>query len=192
MLVSFRRMDQVSNQIFFIFGIIFVIGVVINVLLYALKGRGGGFYPFEKQGALFTPEERSFLGVLDQAIGTEYRIFGKVRLADLIKVKKGMGRKSYFQAFNRISAKHIDYVMCRADDLSIELLIELDDKSHSKASQVKRDKFVDAAVGAAGVPILHILAKRSYSVEEIAFKVQEALGVVTAEAVEGSVVPKSE
>jgi hypothetical protein len=44
-------------------------------------------YPFERVTALFTPAERSFMGVLEQAVGNRCRIMGKVRLGDIIKVR---------------------------------------------------------------------------------------------------------
>ena len=47
--------------------------------------KGGRTFPYEKIERLFTPAERSFLGVLEEVIGKEYVILGKVRLADIIR-----------------------------------------------------------------------------------------------------------
>lgn len=38
-------------------------------------------YAFQKQATLFSPAERSFLGVLRQAVGENALVFGKVRVA---------------------------------------------------------------------------------------------------------------
>ena len=40
--------------------------------------------PYQKAEAIFTPAERSFLGVLHQAVGNNAAIFGKVRVADVV------------------------------------------------------------------------------------------------------------
>ena len=55
--------------------------------------------PYRKGKFLFSPAERSFLGTLDDLIGTEFRIFGKVRLADVIRIKKGMASNGWQSAF---------------------------------------------------------------------------------------------
>ena len=67
-------------------------------------------FPYIKRGVLFTPAERSFLGVLNQAVGDQAQIFGKVRVADVITTKKGMTPSERQTAFNKISAKHFDYL----------------------------------------------------------------------------------
>ncbi|WP_018231811.1 DUF2726 domain-containing protein [Thioalkalivibrio thiocyanodenitrificans] len=68
---------------------VLLLAVVILVAVVAWKLRAGGGkatrYPYVKIEGLFSPAERSFLGVLDQAVGDEYRVFGKVRVADAAK-----------------------------------------------------------------------------------------------------------
>jgi hypothetical protein len=45
--------------------------------------------------------------------------------------------------------------------------IELDDKSHQRPDRQARDEFVDRVFAAAGLPIVHILARRTYAVMDI-------------------------
>jgi len=54
------------------------VGVVLFVAL-KLKQQIGPFedFPYNRNWVLFSPGERSFLGVLEQAFGAEYRVFGK-------------------------------------------------------------------------------------------------------------------
>lgn len=64
--------------------IVLVIAVLVIgylALRRAPVGRAPATYPYERQPSLFTPAERSFLGVLRQALGSDYHVFGKVRLA---------------------------------------------------------------------------------------------------------------
>ncbi|MBT9148380.1 MAG: hypothetical protein DDT32_02152 [Syntrophomonadaceae bacterium] len=82
-----------------------VLGIIVIALKAFLGGNRGGTedYPYEKEQALFTPAERSFLGVLEQAVDGKLRIMGKVRLAaDVVKVKKVNNKSTWQKTFNRI------------------------------------------------------------------------------------------
>lgn len=123
--------------------------------------------PYEREDALLTPAERSFFGVLEDAVGAQFRLFAKVRLADVVRVKRGMDRSSRQTAFNAIQSKHIDFLACNPHNMAIQFAVELDDKSHERQSRKERDDFVDRALAAAGVPIFRFTAKRGYSIQEI-------------------------
>lgn len=149
--------------------IVVVLFIIVVIALF-LKGKehaGKGKLPYEKIDALFTPAERSFYGVLKQAVGGEWEIFGKVRLADVIAPRKGMSRSNWQKAFNRISAKHIDFVVCNKEDLSILCAIELDDKSHGNKSRRERDEFIESACDAAGLRLVRFPARKAYVIEEV-------------------------
>jgi len=51
-------------------------------------------FPYEKISVLYSPAERSLLGVIDLAVGQNYRVFGKVRVDDVASVKKMHNRKN--------------------------------------------------------------------------------------------------
>jgi ssDNA-binding Zn-finger/Zn-ribbon topoisomerase 1 len=125
------------------------------------------FAQYQKIDELFTPAERSFLGVLEQSLNNEYRVFGKVRLGDVIKPKRGLSNSLFYTALNKVNKKHVDFVVCRKNDCKVLGIIELDDRSHERADRKKRDQFVDTALNEAGVPILHFSAKMSYPVKEV-------------------------
>ena len=123
-------------------------------------------FPYESQGTLFSPAERSFLGVLEQCVRNEYRVYGKVRLADILKVTTP-DRSKWQRAFNAISKKHVDFVLCDPGDTRILAVIELDDKSHTRKDRKKRDAFLEQALAAANVPLLRLSAKSGYSLSEV-------------------------
>ena len=133
--------------------------------------------PYTRKPALFSPAERSFLGVLDQALGDDYRVFGKVRVADIIETKKGLENKVRQAAFNRINAKHFDFVLCNKDDLSVVGAIELDDKSHQQRKRKERDAFLVGLCEAASLPLMQMKAKRGYSVAELRTRVLGEIGL---------------
>jgi len=140
-------------------------------------------FSYKRQPALFSPAEQSFLGVLEQVLGSEYRVFGKVRIADLIKPENGAGRQT---ALNRIVGKHVDFVVCNATDLSIIGVIELDDKSHNQASRQKRDAFVDRAFASAGIPITRFPARAAYRLSASKESIQRPFKLVVNKEVKSS------
>lgn len=64
--------------------------------------------------------------------------------------------KSFYQYFDRIKAKHVDFILADKNTLDTLLVIELDDNSHIETDRIKRDIFVDSALKSAGIPIIHI------------------------------------
>lgn len=95
--------------------------VVVLVLLLSTRGskkRAALSYPYAATSHLFTPNEQAFLRVLGEAAGA-YQVYGKVRLADVLTVRQGLSKSEQQRAFNRVSQKHLDFVLCRPYDLSI-------------------------------------------------------------------------
>lgn len=145
--------------------------VLVFAVLGALKrprGPSGKLgFPYQRAKPLFSAAERSFLGVLDQAVGPEHRVFGKVRVADLAVVKPGLGNSARQAAQNRIGSKHVDFVVCRADDLEVLCAVELNNRSHSTQKAKARDELLANVCSAIGLPLLTVPAKGAYSVGEI-------------------------
>jgi len=152
------------------------------VVFFVLKRRtntpseGVENFPYVLGDALFSPAERSFLGVLDQAVGADFRVFGKVRVADVVSVVKGTPKSLWQRAFNRISAKHFDYVLCRPTDLKPVCAIELNDQSHAKDGRKGRDKFLQGVCAAAGLPLVFLAAQHAYTVSEVCDQIAKAIG----------------
>ncbi len=156
----------------------FVVLVVLVVVAAALKAqsRRPENYPYTKKRVLFSPAERSFLGVLEQAVGPEYRVFAKVRVADVIEPERGLDGSTWQRAFNRTQAKHFDFVLCAHSDLSVVCVVELDDQSHQAPKRQERDVFLARLCEAVSLPLLQIQARRAYSVPELRATVLRALG----------------
>ena len=164
-----------------LYGFVVILIVIVAVIKVLLKqgalGKSDGEFPYASCQNLCTPAERTFLGVLDLAVPAGYRVFTKVRLADLIKVRPGLRANARQEAFNRIRGKHVDYVLCRADDLSIAGAIELDDGSHGRRDRQDRDAFFDKALYSAGIPLVRFVAKKSYTVNEVKQALGDSLGI---------------
>ncbi|HEY8012157.1 MAG TPA: DUF2726 domain-containing protein [Rudaea sp.] len=167
--------------------LILVIVVVVAAAFLAVAGKKSGTgskvgFPYVPAKALFSSAERSFLGVLDQAVGSEHRVFGKVRVADLATVKPGLGTAARQGALNRVAAKHFDFVVCRASDLSVVCAVELNDGSHSTKRVQVRDELLTNVCAAIGLPLFQVPAKRAYSVQELQAQFASVISVVPVAA----------
>jgi very-short-patch-repair endonuclease len=151
--------------IFMVVVLALAIIVLIAALLYAVLSKRFARLPYRKSDHLLTPAERSFFGVLRQAIDNDLYVFAKVRLSDLLWLPQSTrNRQSHM---NRIQSKHVDFVLCDRATTEPRLLIELDDSSHRRAARQSRDAFLDQAANQAGLPILRAPVKHSYSVAEL-------------------------
>ena len=156
---------------------------VFLIVVWFLFRRESPF-PYEPAKALLTAGERAFSRVLYEAVGGDFQICHKVRLADVIVVRPGTSNKHRMRCFGRISSKHLDFVLCDPDTFAILAVVELDDRSHREASRRERDAFIDEAITAAGLPILHVPAQRSYSARKLRSQILDLLhtgGAVIAE-----------
>ena len=152
--------------------IAFLILLIILVFFIALVGKskkpsGKAEHSYVKLKSIFTPSERSFFGVLNLAITDDLVIFAKVRIADVITPKKTTVKGEWQRAFNKISSKHFDYVICSLDELSFVCVIELDDKSHNTIKQKARDALVNSACKSANLPLVRFPAKLNYNVKDV-------------------------
>lgn len=152
-----------------IFIAIVIVAIAAVILSKLPKGHSADSanYPYQSSGVLFTPAERSFYGVLERSVGETAKVLGKVRVADVITPRKGLSRGEWQKAFNKISAKHFDFVLCKNDDLSIICAIELDDSSHNSKNRQNRDEFLKSACEAASIPLIQVPAKAGYVIGDI-------------------------
>ena len=161
--------------------VVIVVFVAVALALAALKAKGTTREDTAKpevyylRKSLFTPAERSFFGVLEALAYDGVTIASKVRLADIFGIKKGLERGDWQRAQNRISAKHVDFLLIQKSDGRPLLAIELDDSSHDEEERVARDLFIDTVFSSAGLPILHIAAKAAYDPKEVHRQIDAAL-----------------
>ena len=111
-------------------------------------------YPYIKP-YLLTKKEWAFYKAL-KPITDKYHlhILAKVRLADLVEVKKGLSNSQYFKAFAKIKAKHVDFVLARPANLAVLCAIEVDDGSHDDIDRQKRDFFLDKVCETVKLPLI--------------------------------------
>lgn len=117
---------------------------------------------------LLTPTEARFDKILRSLSDGRCHILCKPRLADFLD----HGKDSI--AFNKISQKHVDFLVCRSGDWMPMLAIELDDPSHLRAEVKKRDMFVNAVFAQAGIPLVRLHVSELDEVELLVQKLSTA------------------
>lgn len=150
-------------------------GVFIIAMLAFASLREGPM-PYQKRGGLLTPAEITFLRSLQVAVREEWLIFSMVRLADIIQVRPKTPKSRAW--FGRIIGKHIDFVLCDPETLEVKVAIELDDSSHQHDDRIVRDRFVNTAMAAAGIPLIRVKVEAKYEHAQIRKEIEEALGII--------------
>lgn len=101
-----------------------------------------------------------------------YHIAFKARLADLITCDE----PAWVDGFGHMIARHhVDFVICDYRTMNVLAAIELDDRSHARASRKRRDQFLDEALSAAGVPLLRVRAASWYDRDAVQSLINRAL-----------------
>ncbi len=149
-----------------VLGIIIIFFIILKIKS-ANEQSGEGDLPYKYKGPLFTPAERSFLGVLKLATKDRVEVFGKVRVADVITPENNLDRSLWQKLFNKISRKHFDFVLCSKETLDVICTIELNDASHNSKKQIARDNFLKQACDSARIKLIMLPATKSYSVVEL-------------------------
>lgn len=126
--------------------------------------------PIYKRKYLLTKHEWSFYKSLKPvADKLGLVVLAKIRMADLVETVAD-SNSEYYRGFSKVKAKHVDFALCRPENLYVELLIELDDSTHTEGNE--RDAFVESVYDAVGYKLLRI--RNEIDLEN---NVKEALGV---------------
>ena len=120
--------------------------------------------PYRLRDDFLSVTELSFYHRLAYAIQNQAVIFTKIRLADILFVARPDRSYTYF---NRIAARHVDFLLCQPKTLRPLVGIELDDSSHQRPERQARDEFVDRAFAAAGLPLVRMPARQTYMSSDI-------------------------
>ncbi len=129
--------------------------------------------PYQRRETLLTKAETRFYFALQNCVGNEWAIFAMVRIADVLSVDNAQSPGRGW--FNRISNKHVDFVLCDPDTLAVVAAIELDDASHERQDRIERDEFVNAAFRSAGLPLIRVPVQAKYETVDLRKRLKAAL-----------------
>ncbi|MFM8789936.1 MAG: DUF2726 domain-containing protein [Chthoniobacterales bacterium] len=131
------------------------------VILGVRRWRAGAAekVSFAAAGPVLNAKERHFLETARQALAPEFEVLAKVSLADVVRPSPTSSALLRNKALQRLRKEHVDFVLCRPDNGQVLGVIDLDstDPGHHEDRE-----FFDAALDAAGLPILRLEAKTQY------------------------------
>ncbi|ELA8176528.1 DUF2726 domain-containing protein [Vibrio alginolyticus] len=120
------------------------------------KGKiAGQFRPCE---TLNTKAEQVFKHVLKSRLPDNLELHCKVRLADLVLPSDPKN----FVSLNKVTSKHVDFVVVDSQSAQIIFAVELDDKSHNSKKSKIQDSEKDYALDSAGVPLYRVKTGSDY------------------------------
>ena len=140
--------------------------IIVTVAALKLNDPGVSF-PFKKKASLFTDAEREFLKLLQTAVGNQYTIICRVRLADIISVKAGTEKKATSNANQRAAGKQLDFVLCDKETMAPAVAVDLVHKTANGGYKAQRDWFVSGALDAASIPHIRIKVRSGYKPQAI-------------------------
>ncbi|GEP43186.1 DUF2726 domain-containing protein [Brevifollis gellanilyticus] len=150
----------------------------LSLLTFGLLGRrepaisNTTEFPYGLRDDFLSAAEISLYHVLRNTLAADVTIVIKPRLSDILFVRQPHINKA---ARNRIDRKHVDFLLCETATMKPRLVVELDDSSHQRKDRRDRDEFVDEALKAARLPILHVRAAKGYVPQELFMQIQQAI-----------------
>jgi hypothetical protein len=168
-----------------------MISLIVIVALLSSRLNNNSFpFPFDSKNTIFTPAEKNFHNLVEQALGNKYRVINRVKLADIVAIRNGVSNRASQAAVNNAENKYLDFAIC--DRVSMKLLgvIDLVD-TQGKGYKIKKDWFVSGALEAASIPHLRIKVKSNYTLDEIRACINSRLlgNKAPAPKMKGSVIP---
>lgn len=144
-----------------------MVSLVVIVAVLASRLNDNSFpFPFDRKSAIFTPAEKNFQNLVEQAMGSDYRVLNRVKLSDILTIRNGVSSKASQSAAKNADKKYLDFVLCDRNSMKLLGAIDLVD-TQGKGYKIKKDWFVSGALEAASIPHLRIKVKANYTVEEI-------------------------
>jgi hypothetical protein len=123
------------------------------------SGAKNSNFSYKRKSYFFTRSENEFFGLLQRTLeGRNVIVFPKVRVADILETNNGG-----LAGFNRISQKHVDYLLVSLPNFQPVMAIELDGKSHGSEKQQARDAVKDQAFKSANLPLVRVPVSRDLS-----------------------------
>ena len=163
------------------------LGFIFNLFGIKPKHEPVEVLPYAIRDDFVSPAELSFYKVLNQVVGDEYIICPKVALKDIFFVTS-KDRATFTSYNNKISLKHVDYLLCSKQDLRPICGIELDDISHRKQDRIERDAFVEKVFKVAGLQLVRFQNKKTYTLQEV----QDRLGLKVESKIDGAIEIRTE
>ena len=153
--------------------VLFIIGVlaVLCILSFYDKGftppktapsNSRTYAAFERAESLFVNRsELAFFHAMRRVLPGDYHLHSKVRLEDIVRVKKAIKGQAHWQLRGRVKSRHVDYLITNEQGVPLAA-IELDGSSHNKDALVA-DVLKDGIFDAVGLPLIRVRTGADFS-----------------------------
>ena len=152
-----------------------VIGLAMVARVYSGRSGKSVRYPYQKQTTLFGPDDRAFFQALKAAVGDDYEVFGKMRVADILVLKKGHSKHDAHNVFNPIAGRHFDFVLLEKKNLAIACAIQLQDKTNPTVRQSESNDPLKSICEAVSLPYVRFYLNAQYPRDEVRDRLQQAM-----------------
>lgn len=144
-----------------------LISLIVIVTVLATRLSDNSFpFPFDSKRSIFTPAEKNFQHLVEQAMGSKYRILNRVKLSDVVNIRNGVSTRASQVAATKANSKYLDFVICDRNSMKLLGAIDLVD-TQGKGYKIKKDWFVSGTLEAAAIPHIRIKVKANYTIDEI-------------------------
>jgi very-short-patch-repair endonuclease len=139
---------------------------VLSLLGLLPKSKLSNRDQYLMRGSIFSPNEIAFYEQLKIVVGDRFVVLPKVRMADVFDIKS-LSNSQRQSSLNRINSRHFDFLICEPETYSPRFVIELDDKSHTRAKRISSDQFKNEICRDLNLKLIRIPASMGYSPERI-------------------------
>ncbi len=153
--------------------VILVLLVIAGKVFEAFIGNRKPQFQYRRKNAVMTEAERECFHALVSEMGPDYYFFPQMHLDTIVQPENA--GKDRFYAFRHINQKSVDFVACNKSSLSPVFAIEVDDKTHSQANRMERDREVERILRGAGIPLIRIENRGRFEPKELALAVQNGI-----------------
>lgn len=141
--------------------LIIVAVVIVTLVIIVVEWRRANVWPYRKV-SLMSGVEKKLYWQLKEALPEHY-IFSQVHLSQIIRPPKG---KHELKWLNKIWRMSVDYVILDKH-LEVQLVIELDDKTHLLPRRQAADQKKNKALAVAGVKLMRVQTSNMPSKQQL-------------------------
>jgi hypothetical protein len=115
--------------------------------------------------------EIKFYKVLKNMASERLEIFPKVSPIDVFSIQGSLSDDFH----QKLSRKHVDFLLCDSETFKPVLAVELEDSSLSSDDSVEKDEQLSSVFAGSDLPLVQIQAQESYQISELAKNFREAI-----------------
>lgn len=113
---------------------------------------------------VFTETELSLYNLLQMAVQDRYLVLAQVPLWSCVSVETPGNARS--RLLTHMALKRVDFALVHPGTRHVEHVVQIDDAS-SDPSQVERRRVIESILDAAGIKLVQVRSKKSYTVPEL-------------------------